>query len=96
MNNDPRKEVLKEINKIIDEAGIGNADELKNKLKLMSNCPCYEGKGLKVGIGEKVKREPTKRNLFMGKCMRSVVKGGEGKGMAACSIEWKEKKGVLK
>lgn len=89
---DIRKEVIKEINEIIDSAGIDNATELKNSLKLMSNCPCYNNKG-KIET-EKVKREPTERNLFMGECMRSEAKGGRGLNMAACSLEWKGKKGI--
>lgn len=89
MDKDPRKVVIKELNKLIDSAGVENADILKNSLKLMATCPCYEGKEAK----EKVKREPTARNIFMGACMRSAEKGGQGKGMADCSVEWnKEKK----
>ena len=91
MAKDPRKIVIKELNKIIDEAGVENADILKNSLKLMSTCPCYEGKETK----EKVKREPTERNIFIGNCMRSAEKGGQGKGMAECSVNWKEKKGNI-
>lgn len=90
-SGDPRKIVIKELNKLIDSADLSNAKELKNSLLLMSNCPCYEGKETK----EKVKREPTERNLFMGACMRSAEKGGQGKGMALCSTEWKEKKGNI-
>lgn len=81
MTNDPRKKVVKELNKLIDSAGVENADELKNSIKLMSTCPCYEKK----------KREPTERGKFMGECMRSAEKGGRGKDMASCSAEWKEK-----
>ncbi len=92
MAKDPRKVVIKELNAIIDSAGVENADMLKNSLKLMSTCPCYEGKETK----EKVKREPTERNIFMGECMRSAEKGGQGKGMAVCSTEWNEKKGNIK
>lgn len=90
--SDPRKVVLKELNAIIDAAGVENAGMLKNSLKLMSTCPCYEGKEAK----EKVKREPTERNIFMGACMRSAEKGGRGKGMADCSVDWNEKKGIIK
>lgn len=84
MAKDPRKVVIKEINKLIDAADVDNADMLKNSLKLMGTCPCYEGKETK----EKKKKEPTERNIFMGNCMRSIKKGGEGKGMASCSVEW--------
>ena len=89
---DPRKVVIKEINNIIDAAGVDNADMLKNSLKLMSTCPCYGGKETK----EKTKREPTERGIFMGACMRSVEKGGQGKGMAECSVNWNKKKGSIK
>lgn len=92
MVKDPRKVVIKELSAIIDSAGVENADMLKNSLKLMGTCPCYEGKVTK----EKVKREPTERNIFMGECMRSAEKGGQGKGMASCSVEWKEKKDNIK
>jgi len=88
---DPRKVVIKEINKLIDSAGVDNADMLKNSLKLMSTCPCYEGKGVK----EKVKRAPTARTAFLGECMRSVEKGGKGKDMKTCSVEWNEDKDKL-
>lgn len=87
MAKDPRKGVIKELNKLIDGAGIENADMLKNSLKLMSTCPCYEGK-------EKTKRAPTERGIFMGECMRSAEKGGRGESMAVCSTEWNVKKGV--
>ncbi len=94
MINDPRKVVIKEINKLIDDAGVDNANMLKNSLKLMSTCPCYDGKE-KNEQGKK-KREPTERGTFMGNCMRSAEKGGEGKSMAECSIKWKEKKEIKK
>lgn len=80
MVSDPRKTVVKEINKIIDSSGVDNADELKNSIKLMSTCPCYEKK----------KRAATERSKFMGECMRSAEKGGKGKDMKTCSVEWKE------
>jgi len=38
---------------------------------------------------EKTKRAPSERNIFMGKCMRGKEKGGDGKGMAECSVDWK-------
>lgn len=82
IKEDPRIKVVKELNKIIDSSGVDNANELKNSIKLMSTCPCY---------GKK-KRDPTERGKFMGECMRSAEKGGRGKDMASCSIEWKEKK----
>lgn len=88
MAKDPRKDVIKEVNKIIDDAGVENADLLKKSLKLMGTCPCY-GEGTVV---EKKKRAPTERSIFMGNCMRSVGKGGEGKDMASCSTKWKELK----
>jgi len=69
---------------------------LKNSLKLMSVCPCYDDNSKVSNIKEKKKREPTERNMFMGLCMRSAEKGGRGKGMADCSVEWKEKKEVKK
>ena len=90
--SDPRKAVIKELNKIIDLADVKNASMLKNSLKLMSTCPCYGGKETK----EKTKREPTERNIFMGECMKSVEKGGRGKGMAECSVNWNKKKGSIK
>ena len=92
MVNDPRKVAIREINKIIDSAGVDNADMLKNSLKLMGTCPCYGDDGK---VKEKKKREPTERNIFMGTCMRSAEKGGRGKGMAVCSTEWNEKKGNI-
>jgi len=90
---DPRKVVIKEINKLIDSAGVDNADMLKNSLKLMGTCPCYEGKG--VGGKEKVKRAPTARTTFLGDCMRSAEKGGKGKDMKTCSVEWNNDKEKL-
>ena len=90
-NIDPRKIVIKELNKIIDDAGVENADMLKNSLKLMSVCPCYGDSEPK----EKKKREPTERGIYMSDCMRSAEKGGQGKGMAECSVNWKEKKGNI-
>lgn len=36
--------------------------------------------------------ERTPRQQFMSDCMRSPAKGGQGKGMAVCASEWKEKK----
>ena len=41
------------------------------------------------------KREPserTPRQQFMSDCMRSPEKGGQGKGMAVCAQNWKQKK----
>jgi len=32
------------------------------------------------------------RSEFMGRCMRKVEKGGEGKNMSTCSTEWKNNK----
>lgn len=32
------------------------------------------------------------RSEFMGKCMRKAEKGGEGKDMATCAVEWKKNK----
>ena len=87
MTIDPRKVVIKEINKLIDSAGVDNADMLKNSLKLMGNCPCYEGKDT-----EKKKRLPTARSTFLGDCMRSPDKGGQGKDMKTCSVEWNNNK----
>ncbi len=91
MANDPRKVAIREINKIIDDAGVKNADMLKNSLKLMGTCPCYDNEDK---AKEKKKREPTERNIFMGRCMRSAEKGGRGKSMTECSTDWKKKKEV--
>lgn len=36
--------------------------------------------------------ERTPRQQFMSDCMRSPEKGGQGKGMAICASDWKQKK----
>jgi hypothetical protein len=38
-------------------------------------------------------RKKTPRQDFMSLCMRSPTKGGQGKDMSTCSIEWREKGG---
>lgn len=38
-------------------------------------------------------RKKTPRQEFMGSCMRSPAKGGEGKDMSICSTEWRQKEG---
>lgn len=38
----------------------------------------------------KTKRSASPRNEFIGKCMRNPDKGGEGKDMTTCSVEWSE------
>lgn len=92
MVTDLRKVVIKEINKLIDSADLSNAKELKNSLLLMSNCPCYEDKTI-----EKKKRPPTARSTFLGNCMRSQDKGGQGKDMKTCSVVWnKDKERLIK
>lgn len=96
MNNDPRKVVIKEINQLIDSVGLDNAKELKNSLKLMGVCPCYDDKNSDKDI-EKKKRPPTARSTFMGDCMRSPDKGGQGKDMKTCSVVWnKDKERLIK
>lgn len=96
---DPRKGIIKEISEIIDmsaELSVDKADELKDSLKLMSNCPCYENSKSEIeSIKVKKKRAPTPRNEFMSTCMRSEAKGGEGKDVRTCSENWKKKKEVV-
>lgn len=43
-------------------------------------------KGRKNGKGR------NSRSEWMGQCMRSPQKGGRGRSMAECAVEWKEKK----
>lgn len=90
---DPRKDIIKTVSKIIDDSGIPEelSEQLKNGLKLMSTCPCY-------GDGGKQAKEKKKtaRGEFMGNCMRSPEKGGEGKDMKTCSVEWNITKEVKK
>lgn len=44
-------------------------------------------------VPETRQRKHSPRMEFMGSCMRSPAKGGEGKGMSECSTEWREKGG---
>lgn len=45
---------------------------------------------------DKGSRSKQPRMVFLGQCMRSQAKGGEGKGMGECQTKWKEMSGVEK
>jgi hypothetical protein len=59
-------------------------------LKVMDSCDLTLGKPEKGAAKKesKGKRKPTERATFMGTCMRSPAKGGQGKPMKDCSAEW--------
>lgn len=95
---DPREIVKNEIkdiiNSYVEQADLpsGVMDKIKSlpdKLDLITNCAC-NSKAAK----EKRERKPNERSEFMGRCMRSVNKGGEGKDMRTCSVEYKKVKEI--
>ena len=49
------------------------------------------GSGKKSSGKKRAPSERTPRQEFMSQCMTSPKKGGQGKGMAICAAEWKQK-----
>lgn len=100
MVNDPKKDVIDQIKSVINsyannpnlsDSRKGEIGLLKDKLDLITVCPCSDGVEVKeVKSLEKKERKPNKRAEYMGLCMRAAAKGGEGKDMKTCSDNYKQ------
>ncbi len=97
MLNDPKNDVIEKIKSVISsynsnpnisERRKAEVELLKDKLDLITICHCSEGVNINEGKSSEKSKRKNKRLEFMGTCMRSVVKGGEGKNMKACSDKW--------
>lgn len=93
---DSKSDVIEKIKSVInsytDNLNLSNkrkeeVELLKHELDLITTCNCPEVINIK---GSKKPKRKNKRSEFMGSCMRSIVKGGNGKDMKTCSDEYKE------
>lgn len=104
MATDPKKEVIEQIKSVISsynknpnlsDSRKQEVSLLGDKIELMTQCPCAEGKSTETQDVKK-ERKQSERSKFMGDCMRSEAKGGQGKDMKTCSVEYNVIKGKVK
>lgn len=75
-----------DVNKLLESAAKASSLPMlqAHVRRWVEDCPAEE-------MNARHPRKTSKRALFMGECMRSPSKGGQGKDMKTCSDEWKAK-----
>ena len=69
--------------------GACSCQEIENMLKeILGELRSSGGRSSRK---KKLPGERTPRQQFMSECMTSPAKGGQGKGMAVCASDWKQK-----